>query len=453
VKVCEALFRVAVRVAFWFTAPTVALKIVLFCPAGIVALLGTLTLALLLERVMVAPPEGAAAVRVTVQVAVPGTLTVAGEQLKLLSWVAAARLSVAGWLWPLRLAVMVTLWPLLTVPVVAANVAVLWPAWTDTLAGTATKALLLLSETAVRAAAFWFSDTVQVLEALLPRVDGTQASDVSWTGGTRLRLLVRLTPPALAVTTAPWLVLTCAAVEVKLAAVCPADTVTLPGTVRLALLLDSETGNPPTGAAAVKERAHAVLDGVLRVVLVQLSPLSATGPGREIVPEFPPAEIGAPPAVEATTLVIWTGIVVLEEFDAIWNVAIATGPLPMTLLFNPTIKQLFPTQDTDFPALAADAPGATVTVVMFEEKLKVHWRPAVCAPPESAKLIGSVTVPPGDPEPDPMDNETLCPNAIDPSKARKMKRLRTTRPTPEDIDRGTCASTVGLYLSEYQDGH
>jgi hypothetical protein len=108
-KVCEAPFRVAVSVAFWFefTAPTVALKVVLLCPTVITALPGTLTLALLLERAMVAPPEGAAAVRVTVQVAVPGAFTVPGEQLKPLTWTAATRLSVAGWLWLLRVAVTV----------------------------------------------------------------------------------------------------------------------------------------------------------------------------------------------------------------------------------------------------------------------------------------------------------------------------------------------------------
>jgi hypothetical protein len=67
---------------------------------------------------------------------------------------------------------------------------------------------------------------------------------------------------------------------------------------------------------------------------------------------------------------------VLEAFDAIWNVAIATGPLLMTLVFNPTIKQLFPTQDTDFAAFVADAPLATVRLVMFDERLNVHWTPA-----------------------------------------------------------------------------
>jgi hypothetical protein len=129
-KVLEPPFSEAVSVALWFefTAPTVALKVVLLCPTVMVALPGTVTLALLLARAMVAPPEGAVAVKLTVQVAVPGAFTVAGEQLKLLSWAGATRLSVAGWLWPLRVAVTVALWLLLTVPVVAEKVALLWPA-------------------------------------------------------------------------------------------------------------------------------------------------------------------------------------------------------------------------------------------------------------------------------------------------------------------------------------
>jgi len=164
---------------------------------------------------------------------------------------------------------------------------------------------LLLSDTAVMAAAFWFSVTVQVLDALLPSVDGAQERDVSCAGATRFRVLVRVMTPALAVTVAVWLLLTCAAVAVKFPLVCPAATVTLVGTVRLALLLERETANPPDGAAAVKETAHGVLAGVLRVVVVQLTPFSeAAGAGSEIVPEPPLAGIEAPPAVEATTPVI-----------------------------------------------------------------------------------------------------------------------------------------------------
>ena len=64
--------------------PTVAVKGALVSPAPTLTLAGTVMLALLLDRVTVAPPPGAGAVRVTVQLEVPGAFTVAGEQLKLL---------------------------------------------------------------------------------------------------------------------------------------------------------------------------------------------------------------------------------------------------------------------------------------------------------------------------------------------------------------------------------
>jgi len=44
--------------------------------------------------------------------------------------------------------------------------------------------------------------TVQALDALLPSVDGVQATEVSCTGATKLNVLVRLTLPALAITIA-----------------------------------------------------------------------------------------------------------------------------------------------------------------------------------------------------------------------------------------------------------
>ena len=93
-------------------------------PAPILTLFGTVTLVLLLSSVTLVAIE-AAAVRVTVQLEVPGAFTVAGEQLKLLSWTAATRLIVAGWLWPFKVAVTVAFWLLLTVPEVAAKVALL----------------------------------------------------------------------------------------------------------------------------------------------------------------------------------------------------------------------------------------------------------------------------------------------------------------------------------------
>ena len=71
------------------------------------------------------------------------------------------------------------LWLLLTVPEVAVKVALLWPDATVTLAGTISAPLLLASETAAALVVAWFNVTVQVADALLPRVEGAQASDVS----------------------------------------------------------------------------------------------------------------------------------------------------------------------------------------------------------------------------------------------------------------------------------
>jgi hypothetical protein len=71
------------------------------------------------------------------------------------------------------------LWPLLTIPEVAAKVALLWPDATVTLAGTTSAPLLLASEMAATLVVAGFIVTVQVADALLPRVEGAQASDVS----------------------------------------------------------------------------------------------------------------------------------------------------------------------------------------------------------------------------------------------------------------------------------
>ena len=71
------------------------------------------------------------------------------------------------------------LWLLLTVPEAAVKVALACPDATVTLAGTVSNPLLLASETIAALVAAWFKVTVQVLDALLPRVEGPQASDVS----------------------------------------------------------------------------------------------------------------------------------------------------------------------------------------------------------------------------------------------------------------------------------
>jgi hypothetical protein len=85
------------------TAATVAVNVPLLSPAPILTLPGTVMLTLLLASATMAALE-TAAVMVTVQVEVPGAFTVAGEQVKLLIWTAAARLIVACLLWLLRVA-------------------------------------------------------------------------------------------------------------------------------------------------------------------------------------------------------------------------------------------------------------------------------------------------------------------------------------------------------------
>ena len=65
---------------------------------------------------------------------------------------------------------------------VAAKVALLWVAPTVTLAGTVNDPLLLPKVTMLPLAAALFSVTVQVLDALLPKLEGEQDTDESCAG-------------------------------------------------------------------------------------------------------------------------------------------------------------------------------------------------------------------------------------------------------------------------------
>ena len=56
-----------------------------------------------------------------------------------------------------------------------------------------------------------------------------------------------------------------------------------------------------------------------------------------------------------------------EGAPEIWKVAVATGPSAIAVLLNPTIRQLFPEQERDFPAGVMEESAATVTPVMSEE--------------------------------------------------------------------------------------
>jgi hypothetical protein len=146
----------------------VAVKEPLVWFAGIVMPFGTVTTPLLLDNATVAPPAGAAAERVTMQMELPGAFTVPGEQLSPLGTVTVAfRLTEVDWLSPFSAAVTVAVWLLPTFPAVAVNAALPWPAGMVTLSGTVNKALPLVRATAAETAVALLSDTVQVVLALL----------------------------------------------------------------------------------------------------------------------------------------------------------------------------------------------------------------------------------------------------------------------------------------------
>jgi hypothetical protein len=97
--------------------------------------------------------------------------------------------------------------------------------------------------------------------------------------------------------------LTSAPVAVKVADICPAATVTLLGTVNLALLLESPTVNPPAGAVPFKETVQELVPGVLTVNGVQFKVLRAMETGKVMLPEPPLDVMELPRALVATTLV------------------------------------------------------------------------------------------------------------------------------------------------------
>jgi len=79
------------------------------------------------------------------------------------------------------------------------------------------------------------------------------------------------------------------AVAVKLVVVEPLVTVTVPGTVNAARLLDSVTATPPEPAAVDRVTVHADVPPELRLVGAQESWLTAAGAirDREVVCELP----------------------------------------------------------------------------------------------------------------------------------------------------------------------
>jgi hypothetical protein len=166
---------------------------------------------------------------------------------------AAAKEMVVCWLWPFKSALTTAFWVVLTVPEIASNVALLWPAGTVTLGGTESSGLLLAIATTESVVAVVSKVTEHLPATWLDIAVGEQNSDLGCPFGPLLAVRVKVweTPLRVAVNRALWLEVTAATVAVNVALLSPAPILTLPGTVTLVLLLASVT-LAALEAAAVK---------------------------------------------------------------------------------------------------------------------------------------------------------------------------------------------------------
>ena len=122
-KFCEPPLSDAVicAVTFELTLDAAAVKVPVVCPDPIVTLAGTVTLALLLDKLALTPPPGAGADNVTVQDAEPGAFTVDGVQLSNDGITVTVRLMLADCCTAFRIPLTLAICAVLIVPVVAEN--------------------------------------------------------------------------------------------------------------------------------------------------------------------------------------------------------------------------------------------------------------------------------------------------------------------------------------------
>jgi hypothetical protein len=144
---------------------------------------------------------------------------------------------------PFSVAVMVAVCALAIVPAVAVKAAVMLPDPTVAVPGTVSTAALLDSVTAAPPV----FDTVTMHVELLPdpRVAGLHVSPLRTVAVASVIVAVCVLPFSVAVMVAVCALAMVPAVAVKVAIVLPDPTVTVPGTVNAAALLDSVTAAPP----------------------------------------------------------------------------------------------------------------------------------------------------------------------------------------------------------------
>lgn len=230
-----------------------------FCPAGTTSVAGTANAVLLLVSATLAPPEGAAPLKVTVtkspvepNKALEGPAVTATDAR--LGNTTGVSVTVAVCVPPLYFAVTVTAVDAVTAEVCTFTFAVVRPAATTTLAGSVSAALPLESVTVAPpegAAAL----SVTVSESVAPPVTlacaGAIETRFGSTTGVNVTVAVCVPPLYFAVTVTELDAVTAVDCTFTDALFCPAATTTVEGTGNAALLLASVTLAPPGGAAAL----------------------------------------------------------------------------------------------------------------------------------------------------------------------------------------------------------
>ena len=199
------------------------------------------------------------------------------------------------------------------------------PAGTVTFRGTDRNLLLSFTWTLMLAGEAAASNvTVQVLEPREGTDDGLQPSEEISRAGVMDKVAVWVLPLKTAVTVADWVVVTVPAVAVKLAELAPLGKVTLMGTDRAALLLESAAapvvGVGPLRVTVQLEDDPETSDVGLHVTEVIVMPETAV-----IVPPVAVIGRGCPAGEAATGLVMPMEVELVEAARV--TLIVATAPL------------------------------------------------------------------------------------------------------------------------------
>jgi hypothetical protein len=299
---------------------------------------GTVRALLSAEIATARPPEGAAALRVTVHVALPPEATVAGLQASpVICAGGAVTLMEAALELPFAVAVIRAAVVAETVPAVAVRSPVVLPAGIVMEGGTV-RALLSSEIVTARPPGGAAALRVTVHVALPPEatVAGTQTKAEGTIGAIRLSEALAARPSRLAVSATVLSTATLATDAAKLAEEAPAATVTEAGIVAKALPLDSATTRPPSGADPSRVTMQSALPVPVNEEGVQLKLDKPTGISAGIVTRPPAAEVGMLWAVNevANAFTIATGLLRFPPDDKV-RVAVATTPSAIVVESKP----------------------------------------------------------------------------------------------------------------------